>query len=310
MIKYSIIATSYNDARNIDAYMKSIISFEVQPEELVVVDGGSKDNTEEEIKKYSGETQFEIRAIFDGIRRNISEGYNEAIKQCRSEWILITGIGNTYKPEYISALISAIEDNKADIAYGPFIGNDVNQFSKIYNKAFLKGNKPFDYGQASNRGVLIHKSVFDRCGYFYEHFIYAGEDTEFYSRVKKYGIQSVYTEKAIVNWDPPISLQQAMKKTRVNAIADMQLMNLNKLFIKDLLVYVYLFVVLFCSFVCPLISVVSVTGLCIYTVYKIRCINIFSIILWIFNLYYTGYQHFRQREYAEKKYRVRIDKRS
>ena len=310
MLRYSIIATSYNDARNIDAYMKSIIDFEVQPEELVVVDGGSKDNTEEEIKKYTTETQFDIRTIFDGTRRNISEGYNEAIKQCRSEWILITGIGNTYKPEYISVLINAIEDSKADMAYGPFIGNDVNEFSKIYNKAFLKGNKPFDYGQASNRGVLIHKSVFERCGYFYENFIYAGEDTEFYNRVKEYGIYSVYTEKAIVNWDPPINLQQAMKKTRVNAIADMQLMNLKKLFMKDFLVYVYLFVVLFCCFVFPLVSVLGVTGLCIYTVYKIRCTNIFSIVLWISNLYYTGYQHFKQGKYAEEKYRVKIDKRA
>lgn len=308
MIKFSIIATSFNDAKNIDAYMEHIIALEVQPEELIIVDGGSKDNTEEEILKYKGKTKFIIRTLFDGVRRNIAEGYNEAIKQCKEDWILITGIGNTYNPAYTKVLINAIEESHADMAYGPFIGNNVNEFSKIYNKAFLRGNKPFDYGQASNRGVLIHKTVFEKCGYFYEKFVYAGEDTEYYNRVKKYGITSVYTEKAMVNWDPPINLKQALKKARVNAIADLQLMDLKKILLKDFLLYGYLLAVLFCCFWSPVLAVVMIGTLYLYGACKIKCVNILSISLWVFNFYYTGYQHLIQKQYATEEYKFNLNK--
>lgn len=310
MIKYSIIATSFNDASSIDTYMKSIMDFEIQPEELVIVDGGSKDNTRDEILKYSDQVNFDIVAVFDGVRRNISEGYNAAIKKCREEWILITGIGNSYNPTYVNNLIQALENTEADMAYGPFIGNNVNGFSKIYNKAFLKGNRPFDYGQASNRGVLIRKNVFEKCGYFYEHFVYAGEDSEYYSRVKNYNIKSIYTKKAVVSWDPPTNLQQAMKKTRVNAIADLQLMDLKKLVLKDLLLYMYALAIIAGAIVSPMISMLGVLALYIYAVYKIKCCNILSVILWVYNLYYTGYQHFMQRKYAAKEFRFNLTERS
>ena len=197
-MKYSIVLTTFNDEKNIERFIKSIRNFSLLPDEIVIADGGSKDGTENKLKELEEQTGLKMKLLFDGKRRNISEGYNDAIKSSTNETVLILGVGNSYVECYAEKLVEAMKRNGAEITYGPFIGTGTDEFAKKFNNAFMKGNTCFDYGQASNRGALVKKSVFDKAGYFYEHFIYAGEDTEFYNRVKHYGIRQIYVPDAIV----------------------------------------------------------------------------------------------------------------
>ena len=93
---------------------------------------------------------------------------------------------NRYESDYFEKLIQKVLEKNIDGAYSPVRGLDTNDFSRSYNKQLLNG----EYGQhmeiASNHGVLLKKSIFVDLNYFYEKFIYAGEDTEFYMLVKDY----------------------------------------------------------------------------------------------------------------------------
>lgn len=305
-MEYSIIATSFNDAIDIERFIASIKAFTVLPKELVIVDGGSKDNTEELLIKCTFKCPWNNNFLFDKKRRNISQGYNEAIRLCNSEHILILGIGNTYANDYADKLIRSMKNNKCDIAYGSFIGIDSNKFSKTFNRAFLKGNKSFDYGQASNRGALVKKSIFEKAGYFYEKFVYAGEDTEFYSRVANLGISQVYQKDAVVKWSSPISLGEFRKKMRVNAIADMQILkNINifkKLVALGLSLVVFL-VLLILDWPLVFIYIILLLG---FAAYKIECVDLSAQCLWISSFYITGYFYIRELKYLKNEYNLQV----
>ena len=70
-MKYSVVATSFNDSADIVEYLENICSQTYLPEEIVIADGGSKDDTVEKIKKYSISSSVKIRVVEKG-RLNIS----------------------------------------------------------------------------------------------------------------------------------------------------------------------------------------------------------------------------------------------
>lgn len=305
-MKYSIVLTTYNDEENIERLIKSIQKFSCPPDEIVVADGGSKDGTEDKLKELEEQTGLKMKLVFDGKRRNISEGYNTAIKTASSETILILGVGNRYGECYAEKLIEEMEHTGAEITYGPFIGIETSRFSRRFNNAFMKGNTCFDYGQASNRGALVRKRVFNKAGYFYEHFIYAGEDTEFYSRARKYNIHQVYVPEAIVYWESPSSFEEYNKKMRVNAIADMQIYSPFKLILKAGVIGCSLLLPIVGVFIEPVVSLIYCVLLILVAMIKIHRTSISDALLWLSNFYLTAYYYLIENKYMAKKYRVNL----
>ena len=51
-MKYSVVATTYNDSLDIIKYLEDISNQSYPPDEIVIADGGSKDDTVEKIKQF------------------------------------------------------------------------------------------------------------------------------------------------------------------------------------------------------------------------------------------------------------------
>lgn len=221
-IKYSVVATTYNDEKSILIYLKNIIEQSYLPEEIVLADGGSKDNTVQVISDFSKTSLVPIR-IISGKRLNISEGYNEAIKASKFSVIGITGIGNLYEKSYFKLLCEEMANTENDVVYSPIRGQDNNKFSSIYNKTFLNREQGQILKIASNHGALVKKRIFEELNYFYEHFIYAGEDMEFYSLVVKYGYRTSCVKEAYTWWETPYSFKEFLKQIKNYTVANMQI---------------------------------------------------------------------------------------
>ena len=69
----------------------------------------------------------------------------------------------------------------------------------------------------------MKKSIFVDLDFFYEKFIYAGEDAEFYALVKKHGYKGKLVKEAKVYWKTPISWKEFLKQIRVYTVADLQI---------------------------------------------------------------------------------------
>lgn len=221
-MKYSVVATTFNDSLDIIKYLEDISNQSYPPDEIVIADGGSKDDTVEKIKQFSFTSSITIRVVEKG-RLNIAQGYNEAIKAAANDMIGITGVGNYYDQFFFEELVNVIEKNSLDYVYSPIRGYNANDFAKKYNISLLHGSVGNCLDIASNHGALVKKKIFEELNYFYEKFIYAGEDAEFYSLVKKNGYKGECVKAAKVYWKTPTSWNEFLKQIRVYTIADLQI---------------------------------------------------------------------------------------
>lgn len=227
-IHYSLVATTFNDGKHILQYLNNIMEQVYLPSEIVIADGGSNDNTVKLINEFAKLNKIPI-IILSGSRLNISEGYNTAIKACTCPIIAMTGIGNWYHKEYFKLLCEEMAATDNDIVYSPIRGQNSTRFSTLYNNAFLNGGQGQILSFATNHGALVKKKVFEELNFFYERFIYAGEDTEFFTLALKKGYKTSCVKSAIVCWETPTTFKQFLKQIKNYIIGNMQIYSKKKL---------------------------------------------------------------------------------
>lgn len=237
-MRYTAVTTIFNDKHEVVNLINNLEQQTLQPEELIIVDGGSGTETISIVEKYIKTSKIPIRYIL-GDRLNISQGFNRGIRETQTEYLAIVAVGNSYKNDFFELLADRISKKSLDYAYSPFYGQDDTKFSKLYNQVYLNKNKGMKLDIASNHGVLIKKSVFEELGYFYEKFIYAGEDLEFYEKVKQNKYNGEIVEDAKVYWDTPHTWKSYKKQIRVYAIGRMQIYGFLRILKAEKIKFIY-----------------------------------------------------------------------
>lgn len=300
---FTVIATSFNDEKNMIRFLDGFNAQTIRPKYVLIVDGGSTDETETIVKKQENNYPFKIEMYFKIGRLNIAQGYNEAIRRSKTEWMIIAGIGNDYSPDFCESLLKEEKRGEASIVYSKIIANSVNAFSNAFNVAFVGGNKGKIYPMASNRGVLVSKKVFRQCGLFYENFNYAGEDMEFFAeRIHQHDIQMQYAEGGVVYWDTPQNFTEYLKRSRVNAIADMQMIPKKKI-IKHI-VSRLIVIAFFCLSLAVKweLALLYLAAFYIAVWYKHRNFSFTAYLLRIHFLFLPMYYYIRNWKYTKKEF--------
>ncbi len=222
MEAYSIVTTVYNNEVEITGFLDNICSQSYMPEEIVIVDGGSSDRTIEYVNRYSMGSPMKIRML-SGKRLNISEGLNIAIQNAGCEVVGITTPGNLFPSDFFEKLIKSMMDESLDVAYSAIEGGNNTLFSEKYTNTLLKNARKSKI--ASNHGSLVRKSVFYEIGFFYENFIYAGEDTEFFTLVRERKYKTACINDTKLWWEVPSNWKEYRKQIKNYAIADLQILD-------------------------------------------------------------------------------------
>lgn len=150
-MKISIITATYNSAATVKDTLGSILNQSYKDYELIIKDGGSKDNTLEICKEY--EPKFEGRMRIVSARdKGIYDAMNEGIKFATGD---VIGILNSddfyYDSEVLDDIASTIEKEKVDCVFGDLIfvdAEDTNLVKRVwkgspYKKGcFYKGWAP------------------------------------------------------------------------------------------------------------------------------------------------------------------------
>lgn len=262
--KFSVVTTCFNDSSQILSYLDSIVNQSLPPSEIVVVDGGSKDNTKELVELYSKRSSVPIQFICRG-RLNIAEAFNIGVKSIKAQYVLISCIGNKFSPTMCEDLYNKIIATKADAAYGLLVGINRGTFSCCYNNAFI-GSKGLDV--MSNRAVMYDKSVFERIGLFLKNFKYAGEDAEFLNRFNNNGLKKILVNKPVVFWETPNSWREYKKQCKNYAIAELQYLNISKCLLTPQMRSWYL--ILFLLLLFPISILFPLAGLLYFIIRLVR----------------------------------------
>lgn len=169
-MKISIITTTYNSAKTVQDTFQSILQQSYSNIELIVVDGGSKDDTLKLIKAY--EVLFEGRMHYiSEPDKGIYDAMNKGIRMATGDIIGILNSDDFYTSEdVLQKMVEVFEENPTvDAVYGDvhFVNaSDLNKSIRYYSsKIFRRSLMRFGFMPA-HPTFYMRKSSIDKYGLY------------------------------------------------------------------------------------------------------------------------------------------------
>ena len=209
---FSIVTTVKNESGNIIDYLSSLEGQLLKPDEIVIVDGGSTDDTIVLIKSYCKQSSLKINLI-EGNNLNIAQGRNMGVKNAVNDIIVFTDAGCRVDRNFCQNLIGPLtEDSSVDLVGGVYHPLEHSQWAKElipdWNSEDMNWWRSF---LPSARSQAIRRSLFFKCSGFPEYLTLTGEDTLFDINYRRISHKWVYNKQAFVYWNAPMTQYQALK---------------------------------------------------------------------------------------------------
>jgi glycosyltransferase involved in cell wall biosynthesis len=190
MHKISVILPTYNGAtRGEGKYLKqaieSVFSQTYENFELIVVNDGSTDNTEEIIKQYKDER---IVYLKHDTNNGPAAARNTGLKKATGEYIAFLDDDDYFYKDKLRVQISFMIEKDASVCVcnGEFIDKNNNKLRKAINKGFKIGTKDiFLYTNTINvfpTTLMVKSNVIEDVGYF-KNYLKGPEDWDFMIRI-------------------------------------------------------------------------------------------------------------------------------
>ena len=217
-MKISVISTVLNEAKYLEEFLDSLFSQTLQPEEVVIADGGSTDKTLEILSNYSKkEPRLKIVAAAGS---NISGGRNAAIKASTGQIIAVTDAGAKLSKEWLANIAAGLSKD-FEVASGFFAPTA----HTIYEKSLASVTVPIvseiepDKFLPSSRSVAFYKSAWEKVN-GYPEWLPICEDLVFDLKLKKAGFKFQFCPQAIAFWRPRSTVKKFFKQYFLYARGD------------------------------------------------------------------------------------------
>jgi glycosyltransferase involved in cell wall biosynthesis len=209
-MKTSLICTVLNEEKTAGSLLDSLLKQTRKPDEIVIVDGGSKDRTVDVLKAHSKRFPLPVRIIV-AKGANISQGRNIAIKHAKGPVIVSTDGGTVHDRNWFKNIVKNIEDGY-DVSAGPFYPLPKTKFEEIVGKLFYPNmnNVPDDW-PPSSRSAAFTKQAWKKSGGYPEE-LYTAEDSVFNYRLKATGARYMVARGAKSYWRPRPSFSKFFKQ--------------------------------------------------------------------------------------------------
>lgn len=211
-MKISFITTVFNEQETIGKLLDSLFLQTKLPDEIIIVDGGSSDQTVAKIKSeklkvknYADKFQVIIK------KGNRAVGRNEAIKHANGDLILVSDAGCILDKNWIKNIVKPFADNSVDVVAGYYAGKAKTIFQKClipYVLVMSDRVNPDKFLPAS-RSMAFRKTIWKKAGRFPEQFSH-NEDYVFAQTLRKIKARIIFQKDAIVYWLPRKTLGEAL----------------------------------------------------------------------------------------------------
>lgn len=196
----TVIATVYNEASNIDEWLTGLLSQSLQPDEIIIVDGGSTDDTVAAITHHVKRSTIPITLI-ESPGVNISRGRNLAIERARSNVIAVTDAGTRADPHWLQELVAPLVSGDADVAAGFFVPRLASRWERALAATTLPDATEIDHNrfQPSSRSMAFKRSWLEARVRYPEWLDYC-EDLVWDLAMRRAGARFTFVPEALVTF--------------------------------------------------------------------------------------------------------------
>ncbi|MFH1996802.1 MAG: glycosyltransferase [Candidatus Omnitrophota bacterium] len=202
-MKISLVIPVKNEAKNIERLLRSISRQTRIPDEVVLVNAGSMDRTEDIIRGYN-DKRLAIRTVslqgaYPGTARNV--GVTSAAYDC----IAFTDAGIELNDTWLEALTATMEkDPSIDVVYGNYTPRTDTFFKRCLAMAFVAPLRKVPGGSMRTRFIassLMRRNVWREVGGFPD--FRAAEDRIFMEKIDMKNFKVSRNQNAGLLWDIP-----------------------------------------------------------------------------------------------------------
>jgi len=221
-MKVTVIATVKNEADSIRRLLDSLLVQTRQPDEIVIADGGSSDDTVSILQEYARQ-QCPFLQVLESPGANISTGRNVAIRAARGEIIVSTDAGVCFGPDWLQRLVEPFEaeGDAPDVVCGFFVPDPRSVFEIAMGATVLPTVEEIAPQRflPSSRSVAFRRQVWETVGGYPEWMTFS-EDLLFDMALKNRGYRFVFVPEAVVQFRPRASLSAFWRQYRNYAMGD------------------------------------------------------------------------------------------
>jgi glycosyltransferase involved in cell wall biosynthesis len=212
-MKVSVIVTVLNEGPAICRLLDSLAAQTRQPDEVVIVDGGSTDDTVAILQTYVDEGRLPLRVLVE-LDANISRGRNVAIVAASGNVIASTDAGVWLEPEWLAELVAPFESqNPPQVVAGFFVPDPQSVFEIAMGATVLPAIADIDPDcfLPSSRSIAFTRLAWEATGGYPEWLDYC-EDLIFDFRLRDLYHPFAFAPQAVAHFRPRSSLRSFFKQ--------------------------------------------------------------------------------------------------
>ena len=204
----SVIATVCNEGPAVGELLETLARQTRRPDEVIIVDGGSQDDTLQRLRRAEVEGRLPLR-VLERPGANISAGRNAAVAAASSPLIAGTDAGVRLDPGWLAALLEPFESPAPpDVVSGSFAPDPRSAFEVALAATTLpalRDIRPAGF-LPSSRSIAYRKAAWEVVGGYPEWLDYC-EDLIFDLRLRQAGFCFAFAPGAVACFRPRRSLR-------------------------------------------------------------------------------------------------------
>ncbi|MGE5620671.1 MAG: glycosyltransferase [Sphingomonadaceae bacterium] len=206
-LRVTVIATVLNEETTAAELVDSLASQTRRPDEVIITDGGSTDETVERIRAAAGDRLNLLLLELPGT--NISEGRNAAVGRATGDVIAVTDAGVRLRPDWLEQLVAPFEKRpgRVDVVSGFFEPDARTVFELAMGATVLPTREEINPARflPSSRSVAFTKEAWAKAGGYPEWLDYC-EDVVFDKALRRAGCVFAWAPGAVAQFRPRKSL--------------------------------------------------------------------------------------------------------
>jgi len=216
----ALVAVMRDEAASIPVWAADLRAQTRLPDEVVVVDDGSRDGSAALLSGALADLGAPVRVLAQS-PTGIAAGRNRAVACTSAEVVAVTDLGLGLAPDWLERIAEPFEDDRATQVVAGFY-TAVGRDGRVVRRRMwptLERVDPATFLPAS-RSVAFTRAAWETVGGYPEWLTLTGEDTWFAAELRRRCPHWAFAPRAVVRWHAPDTLPAYWRKARYWAAGD------------------------------------------------------------------------------------------